>query len=58
MQWSAFVRKNGLAYAPQQFSEVTASVSVFLEPVLNGLLTRNIENRFWDPPGPWKITNE
>lgn len=52
-QWNAFLRKNNLTYAPKQFSDVAAAIAVFMGPVLNALLTMNVENRVWTPPGPW-----
>lgn len=53
-QWSAFIRKNNLTEAPQKFSEVAASVSVFIGPVLNSLLNNNTKNKLWSPAGPWR----
>ncbi len=52
-QWSAFLKKNNLTNAPKLFSEVAASVSAFIGPVLNGLLATSEENRCWAPLGPW-----
>ncbi len=53
-QWSAFIKKSRLGYAPQNFTEVTAVVLAFTEPVVAGLISGDKSNAKWNPPGPWE----
>jgi len=54
-QWSAFVRKSNLTYAPGHFVEVATSVREFIGPVLDVLIAdQSVPDRSWIPPGPWE----
>ncbi len=50
-QWSAFLRKSGIKSTPKQFSEITAQIYMFIEPVLNKENDTTIAT--WFAPGPW-----
>jgi predicted nucleotidyltransferase component of viral defense system len=54
IQWRAFITKSRLDYAPSSFSEVTAAIRLFTEPVVTGLITGDKSNARWNPPGPWE----
>ena len=54
VQWRAFLRKNKITSAPEQFIEITASIAIFVGPVLDGILSMDMKNRLWSPSGPWK----
>lgn len=50
-QWSAFLRKNGLAQI--DFGDVIFDVSEFLLPVIGNLAAGRGFDRSWPPRGPW-----
>lgn len=53
-QWSAFVRKSNLPHLPAHFAEVATSISEFIGPVLDLLITdQTMLDHYWVPPGPW-----
>ena len=54
IQWKAFVRKSKLDFAPQDFNEITKSISSFIEPVVNAVLNATNVNKEWMPPESWK----
>jgi hypothetical protein len=51
LQWSAFLRKNGLDAQP--LDDVLHEVRDFLMPALEGLASRSRFERRWPPGGPW-----
>ena len=53
-QWNAFVTKNKLYIAPITLQEVTASIQVFVMPVLPSSVAENMPILQWEPGGPWK----
>jgi predicted nucleotidyltransferase component of viral defense system len=52
-QWSAFLRKSGIKYAPKQFSEITAQIFMFIDPILNSINQDATTTATWNAPGPW-----
>ena len=54
IQWTAFLRKSKINYAPATFSEVAAAIRIFLDPVTDVLIKPASEtDSVWRPPGPW-----
>jgi hypothetical protein len=53
-QWKAFLRKNRMVGDPNNFEEAVASVSLFLKPVLEGLVNDRPVPATWKAPGPWQ----
>jgi len=51
-QWAAFLRRIHTSDIPENFSEVTEFLQLFLEPIVKSLLGHTIPNR-WHAPGPW-----
>ncbi len=56
VQWEAFRKRQKLSYAPELFSEVVNSLSVFLVPCVPPNLTDAGEKIVWKPCGPWGKT--
>lgn len=56
VQWRAFLKKNGLASAPEDLGEVIGRLSTFLEPVIGAARTGAPFGKAWKPGGPWKGT--
>ncbi len=53
-QWKAFLRKNRIVGGPDTFEEAVAAVSLFLKPVLEGLINDQTGPVIWKAPGPWQ----
>lgn len=53
-QWKAFLRKNRMVGAPDTFEEAVNAVSLFLRPVLEGLVHDQSGPVIWKAPGPWQ----
>ncbi len=53
-QWLGFIKKAKLADAPGSFEEITATVKVFLEPVLASIVDGQAFHGVWTAPGPWR----
>jgi len=53
-QWTGFCRKSRIDFAPDSLDVVCDSISGFLTPVANSILTKVDFNQQWNPPGPWK----
>lgn len=53
-QWKAFLRKNRMVGGPDTFEEAVAAVSLFLKPVLEGLVNDQSGPVIWKAPGPWQ----
>lgn len=54
VQWKAFLRKNRMAGDPDAFSDVMASISSFLAPVVEHLVKGALAPTLWKAPGPWQ----
>jgi len=55
VQWSAFLRRNRLDYAPAHFVDVAASISAFIAPVVDAISSGDDTAIAWQPGGPWEI---
>jgi hypothetical protein len=53
-QWKAFLRKNRMVGDPGTFEEAVAAVSLFLKPILTGLVNDQPAPETWKAPGPWR----
>jgi hypothetical protein len=51
--WRAFVRRNRLESAPEQFKDVVAAIAGFLRPVTKALGKNKPFEGEWTPGGPW-----
>ena len=54
VQWRAFLKKNGLASAPEDLGEIIGRLSRFLEPVIGAARTGAPFAKTWKPSGPWR----
>ncbi len=54
VQWLGFIRKAKLTDAPETFENVSATVKVFLEPLIASLVERQTFHGVWTAPGPWQ----
>lgn len=54
VQWEAFRKRQKLSYAPELFSEVVNSLSVFLVPCVSPEVMDVEEEMAWKPLGPWE----
>jgi len=52
-QWKAFLRKNRMTGAQDTFEEAVHAVSLFLKPVVHGLVNSKPVPATWKAPGPW-----
>ncbi len=52
-RWRAFVLKNGLRFAPQEFEPVVAALDHFLSPVIEALPGAGTFTARWQRGGPW-----
>jgi hypothetical protein len=53
-QWLAFLRKNRIPEAPENFKEVVAIVADFLVPAAESLVKDLQFDSIWKAPGPWQ----
>jgi predicted nucleotidyltransferase component of viral defense system len=53
VQWTAFLRKLGIADAPPKLEDVVAQLHVFLHPVLRALVESQAIEKQWLPDGGW-----
>ena len=53
-QWKAFLRKNRMTGAQDTFGEAVNAVSLFLKPVVHGLVNSKPVPATWKAPGPWR----
>jgi len=53
VQWLGFIKRAKITDAPGSFEEVTASVKVFLEPIVTSIVERQRFHGIWTAPGPW-----
>lgn len=53
-QWKAFLRKNRMTDAQDTFEEAVNAVSLFLKPVVDGLVNSKSVPATWKAPGPWR----
>jgi len=54
VQWRAFLKKSGLASAPDELGKIIGHLSEFLEPAINAARTGAPLARTWEPGGPWR----
>jgi len=54
VQWAAFRKRQKLSYAPELFSEVANSLSLFLLPCVSSEVADVREEMIWKPLGPWE----
>jgi len=54
VQWAAFRKRQKLSYAPELFSEVAKSLSLFLLPCVSSEAAEVGEEMAWKPLGPWE----
>jgi len=54
VQWRAFLKKNGLASAPNELGKIIGHLSGFLEPAIGAARTGAPLARTWKPGGPWR----
>jgi hypothetical protein len=52
-QWKAFLRKNRMTGAQDTFEEAVNAVSLFLKPVVDGIVNSKPVPATWKAPGPW-----
>lgn len=53
-QWSAFIRKSRIDYAPEKFYAVTTQIRDFMEPIVSSIVASDTSNAIWTAPGPWR----
>jgi hypothetical protein len=53
-QWQGFIKKIGLADAPDAFEDIIAAIKVFLEPIAVALVEQGAFHGTWTAPGPWQ----
>jgi predicted nucleotidyltransferase component of viral defense system len=53
-QWKAFLRKNAIQSAPEDFGHVVEDLRAFLEPVIAAARSGNQFASSWSPGGPWR----
>jgi hypothetical protein len=54
VQWSAFLRKSRIDYAPAEFVEIVAQIRAFMGPVIASLAGDDVgPESSWAPAGPW-----
>ena len=53
VQWRAFVRRSGVADAPEEVGAVASVVRALLGPVAEVASTGQSFNGLWRAPGPW-----
>ncbi len=56
IQWTAFLQKNRLTFAPPQFKAVSDHIAEFLMPVVDALAQARLLKATWTPGGPWEKT--
>jgi hypothetical protein len=52
-QWKGFIEKTKLTNAPSSFEDVAATVKVFLQPIVDSIISKQMFQSSWIPPGPW-----
>ncbi len=53
-QWRAYVTKNGLTGAPEDFIQVGDRLTAFLQSIWRGLESAYTTAESWPPGGPWR----
>jgi hypothetical protein len=53
-QWAGFLKRMRPSEAPSAFSDVVASIRVFLQPVYEALRSGTAFTMTWEHPGPWQ----
>jgi hypothetical protein len=53
-QWKGFIEKTKLTNAPSSFEDVAAAVKVFLQPIVDSIISKRMFQSFWIPQGPWR----
>lgn len=53
VQWTAFLRKSRVDYAPLQFLNIAASIAGFVGPFVDALMLGSELNAKWNAGGPW-----
>lgn len=52
-QWKVFLRQNQIDHAPQHLSNIIHQLNVFLVPMLETIVSQQVFDKMWTPPGPW-----
>lgn len=55
VQWSAFLRRNRLDYAPAHFVDVAASIAAFMKPIVDAIRRGDDTAIVWKSGGPWEM---
>lgn len=53
-QWRAFIRRQRLGPAPDDFAVVITELRSFLDPIVTNLGTTEHLRMYWGAPGPWR----
>jgi hypothetical protein len=53
-QWKGFIDKTKLTDAPSAFEDVAAAIKVFLQPIVDSIISKRMFQSFWTAPGPWR----
>ena len=53
-QWKGFIEKTKLTNAPSLFVDVAEAVKVFLQPIVDSIISKWMFQSSWIPPGPWR----
>lgn len=56
-QWRSYLRKNGLAAAPEDFVAVGELLRSFIGPVWDAIAAGSIFDLTWKPGGPWRLVS-
>jgi hypothetical protein len=53
-QWEGFIEKAKLIDAPSSFEDVVEAIKVFLQPIVDSIISKQTFQSSWISPGPWR----
>lgn len=53
-QWEGFIEKAKLTDAPSSFEDVVEAIKVFLQPIVDSIISKQTFQSSWISPGPWR----
>jgi hypothetical protein len=53
-QWEGFIEKAKLTDALSSFEDVVEAIKVFLQPIVDSIISKQTFPSSWISPGPWR----